>query len=188
MREPPFINVDLTPLELTFPCIFPHNFHLSLLVGRIIEQGRRRTEPTGALHCSPLPNMITPEILHPPHLPLIPHQDNFALHYFAFPRASLGIFPLRFAKSFLRALTLFLLWYWLDGGEILDRRRRSRSILIPCSDGRTELRQRFPMTCRMRGGGITWGKLCRCCAYRREGTRPYLCAYLDLSPMQVHRT
>ena len=56
---------------------------------------------------------LLPKLNPPPHthLPLLPRHGKSALSQFMSPRASGGIFPLCFAKSFLHAITLLFLCY-----------------------------------------------------------------------------
>ena len=73
------------------------------------------------------PHNTTPQNIY--HLYTAKGKLHTVPRHFASPRVAGGMPPLRFAKPLIHSLTLFLLWYWLDGrrrGGIL-RSRRSRS-------------------------------------------------------------
>ena len=116
VREPPFNHLDPTSLESTFPQILAHNFHLSLFVGK--QENRTRGNMRRSHERAPLPNLPTPAILRPPHLPLIHRQGKRAPRNFISTRAAEVMFPLRFTKCTYLILPLILLQREREGREI----------------------------------------------------------------------
>ena len=110
-REPPLNHLDLTSLGSTFPSNLVHNCHLSIFTGRETEKGKGAQSPWDIYSTRPdQPRDISPH----PISNLSTTKVSSTLRHFSLPRAAGGMFPLRFAKSFLHAPSFFFLCYFLD--------------------------------------------------------------------------
>ena len=69
MREPPFNHLDSTSTESTLPRILAQNYHFSIFADR--QDNRTRGKTCRDHDFSILPNVPTPTISRPPHLPII---------------------------------------------------------------------------------------------------------------------
>ena len=174
--EPPSNHLDSTSSEPTFPLILTHNFHFLFLLfmGRTKEQAERSAETMSALRS---PTVSPPQHCPPPNLPIIPCQGKHHKRIAPF-HISVRLwrnFRLRFVISFLHALTLFFLRYFLDErwrrGISEIKRKNRRRILIPSSGGMMALRWQ-PPPCQTRGGGLTLRRHLRCYKSHMERMRP----------------
>ena len=168
----PFNHLDLTSLELSFSCIFAHNFYLSILRSGQKNKWKDTQIPWAFSAPQPAyPGNIAPP---PAHLPIISRQDN---HH-------AGVAPSRFAARLLDNISLpfseivspcnqnFLPW-------LLPQRERGVGrgvviwVLIPTggqrrddNDGENCPAAAAPALSAKRGG-ITWVKYRFWCAFQR---------------------